>query len=256
MTWVTLIHYCNSTAFPSGSGKVFPFKSDHSIVLFLFVPNKPFRMMVAPGFEEIKLPPWAVPLHITFCTPVQRQCKYKSGSLRHISLRRTWRAPFCTITIVNCVASTIENDMNYIYSRSQNFTMVMNDRESYRDQMLSLQLHQFYQEYHRRSTYVLIISLKNLELCIYSYLGNRLGGSESLYSSLTTRHSVFTSSEKVNWLRNACPAACMAAAPSILSEFNDCKTWLGRSIQNPVVSRSQGCIIKSTASKMVLPLSR
>ena len=90
---------------------------------------------------------------------------------------------------------------------------------------------------------------------IESYLGYRLTW-ESLLSSRTTRQSVLRSSERGNWFKNACSAAWMASALSIPLDLRASKIEVGRSIQNPVVSRSHGGVSRSTASSIVLCLSR
>lgn len=73
-----------------------------------------------------------------------------------------------------------------------------------------------------------------------------------LYSFSAALHSVFKSWANENWFKTACWAAWIASAGLIPLERNSSSSAFGRSIQTPVVSRSQAGVSRSTASRITL----
>ena len=132
--------------------------------------------------------------------------------------------------------------------------------EAYRDQMPLIRRRLPCPRHRRRSACLNVGNiLWNLTSVSYlGYLGFRfvVWASSSVSSSLDTRQSVFTSWDSENWIRNACSAAWMAAALSIPCMRICSRIWIGKSTQNPILSRSQGGVSSSTASKMVFPLKK
>jgi len=80
--------------------------------------------------------------------------------------------------------------------------------------------------------------------------------SEALYSFSGALHSVLISAAKAKRLRNACSAEWMASAGIISLPFINSRMALGISIHNPVVSRSQLGVSRSTTSRILSFLPR
>jgi len=131
MTGAILIHYCNYLTYQSIIRQAFSIQTSsfHGVVLVCSKQTIQDDACSSLRGDQI-------------CNPMNR-------TLANHVLYTGWAA-ICAVTIVNRLASTIENDVNYIL-RNQEFIIMMNDRELYRDQRLSPQLHQFYQEHRRIS---------------------------------------------------------------------------------------------------------